>query len=155
MNTKLLILTGVAITFIASTFAGDGGKKQKDRPDPEKMVARMIENNDANEDSALNAEELQGALVQMHEKRKERMAKMREEYGDREGKGPYAEGKKKRDPAEVAGHLVAEFDFDESGSLDAEELLEALRSMRHRGPHGKKGPRVQDAPPPSDDYADE
>ena len=146
MKTKLFILTAVAATLISSTFAGEngGGKKQKSRPNPEKMIARMIENNDGNKDSALDAAELEQALIQIHERRKERMAKMRQKFGDREGKGPRAEGRKRPAPTEAAEHLILEFDFDDNGSLDANELLEAMGSLRERGP------RRHDGPPPPD-----
>ncbi len=147
MNTKLLIMSGLAVTFIASTFAGSGeGRKSTDRRSPEEMVARIIVKNDTNDDSALNVEELEGAIVKMQERRKERMAKMREQFGDREGKGLRGEGRKRPEPAEVAEIWITEFDFDESGSLDGAELLEAMGSMRPRGPHGENGP----PPPPNE-----
>ncbi len=160
MNAKLLILTGVAVTFIASAFAGEEGKKAKDRPSPEEMAARIIVNNDVDDDSALNPEELERFLVKMQERRKERMAKMRERHGDGEGKGPRAGGprgeeRKRPEPGEVAQNWIAEFDFDESGTLDGAELIEAMGSMRDKGPRGKMGPRGQGGPPPQDAESDE
>ncbi|MBL4575936.1 MAG: hypothetical protein JKY51_07540 [Opitutaceae bacterium] len=146
MKKRILIFAGVALSLIVSTYAspeGDG----KSRPNPEERVARVLENNDADADGALNAAELEQFIVQMKEKRKEHIAKMRAKHEEQKTKGPHGESWKNRTDAERAGRLLEKFDVDGSGSLDSAELLEAFRSLRdrkhramHDHGHGHEGP---------------
>lgn len=131
MKKRILIFAGVALSLIVSTYAspeGDG----KSRPNPEERVARVLENNDADADGALNAAELEQFIVQMKEKRKEHIAKMRAKHEEQKAKGPHGESWKNRTDAERAERLLEKFDVDGSGSLDSAELFEAFVSMRDR-----------------------
>lgn len=132
MKKRILIFTGVALSLIVSTYASPEGGVAHWQQEVEVRVARVLENNDADADGALNAAELEQFIVQVKEKRKEHIAKMRAKHEEQKAKGPHGESWKNRTDAERAERLLEKFDVDGSGSLDSAELFEAFVSMRDR-----------------------
>ncbi|MEM9158231.1 MAG: hypothetical protein AAGB46_04210 [Verrucomicrobiota bacterium] len=151
MKTKLLTLAIIATSAGAIAIAKPGkGGPMGERPNPEDIVVELVADYDVNNDNALDQAELANGLVGMHEKRMAKMQEIREQreseggparprggFGERDRRGP--------EPSKIAGHMLVEFDADESGSLDTEELMAAVESMHdrkgRRGPGGPRGPR--------------
>lgn len=143
MKTKLLITSLLASSLIGGIAiarpGGEGGPRGE-RPDPEVIVATLIADHDVNGTDTLNAEELEQALVAMHEKMEERRAKREKEV---RGNRP--------SPDKIATRLLGRFDADEDGALNSEELYQALEKM-HRGQRGgKKGGQGKRGPAPIED----
>ncbi len=144
MNTKLLALATIAFaTTAASSFARHEGKQFADRPDPEDIVAEIVAEYDVNEDNLITVDELESAIVGMHEKRIGHMKALAEKRGfDTDSERPHhprGDGFQP-EPSDIAAKLVAKFDNDGDEALDTEELMGAIDAMHRHGPKGKRGP---------------
>ena len=151
MNIKLLATSLTCVFAIgASAFAapekkGGNNRGGADRPNPEEIVVELIADYDTSRDNSLSADELASGLEGMHEKRiadmEARRAERMANNGGDEARGERPNrGSREMDHVEVAGNLLERFDGNTDGSLDSEELLQALKSMNNRK-GGKKGGR--------------
>ncbi len=123
MKSALIILASLLAASVSAFGKGPGG-----RPPPRDhaaVVAEMIGDYDLNEDDALDSAELEAAFKGIREARQAERRKQRKFDGEgRPGKrgGP--------PPRPEPSELIGEFDVNETGTLDAAELLSALDDMR-------------------------
>lgn len=125
MKNQLLIVTLTSGALLAhQAFARPGGMPPP--PDPETLAAEMFSDYDADENDALNVQELTTALNEIRAKHQ----------AARQQDRPNRPGSRKRGappPAEeVAPDLIERFDISGDESLDTGELLKALEFMRDR-----------------------
>lgn len=134
MKTKLLILAGFASSALLVS-AADRPAKFGPLP-PEKMAANLFADYDVDESGSLDATELVTALSEIRDKRRAENAADCPRNG--QGKRGSVQGRRGPPPAEeLTVQMMLEFDEDEDLTLNTAELLNALDSMRNRGPRGR------------------
>jgi len=141
------IITNLSLLTAGGLSAQQGpqnGPKGDRRPSPQEMLERF----DVNEDGVIELEEIETVTEERRAQGQAFRQRWQESddsasdddpgYGPQRGQGP------RRDPAQMAEKVIAEFDADGDGQLNQEELQEFFPTMQQLraqwgGPRGPKG----------------
>lgn len=142
-NTPLLTFVTALLLAPAAAYAQEATNDQPDRPNRTERRERMIAAYDADGDGQLSDEERAKAREELGERR----GRPDRQGGDRNGRGPRADG-----PPD-SGQLFDRFDENNDDQLSREEFMKltaAMREMRERrggGPPGARGRADRDDRP--------
>ena len=125
---KHIIITCILLTAGTTGLLALQGPKDGQRrhgpPPPEKMAERVIVEFDTDASLGVDTAELAEALAFLHENRPPPPPEVRDAPRPREPKAP--------DHERVAARLLADFDHDQDGQLNIDELTEAFADLHAR-----------------------
>lgn len=142
MKTTTLMIVAASMGLIAFAQAEETKKERLER----KLPPKVIEKFDKDGDGKLNKEEREAARAEHKARMEERRKKALEKFdADKDGKLSEEERKVMKEARRAK--MLERFDKDGDGELSEDERKEMRKAMkgRHKGLHGKKKERREEA----------